>query len=186
MARPANRRATYEDLLEVPAHLVAQIIDGELVTSPRPAPPHALAGSALGGEIMGPFQFGRGGPGGWWVLDEPELHLRGDILVPDLAGWRRARLPAMPSTAFFELSPDWVCEIVSAGSEADDRARKMPIYAREGVPHAWILDPLTRTIESYALESGRWTLLETFRGDTRARVVPFDAIEIDLSVLWTD
>ncbi len=186
MSRPATRRATYEDLLKVPAHLVAEIIDGELITSPRPAPAHALAGSALGVEIMGPFQFGRGGPGGWWILDEPELHLHADIVVPDLAGWRRARMPAMPSTAFFEIAPDWVCEILSPGTEADDRSRKMPIYARERVQHAWIVNPLLRTVESYALEDGRWTLLSTFKGNAKIRTVPFDAVEIDLAVLWAD
>lgn len=186
MARPANRRATYEDLLKVPSHLVAEIIDGELITSPRPALPHALAGSALGGEIMGPFQFGRGGPGGWWILDEPELHLHGDIVVPDLAGWRRERMPSIPNAPFVEIAPDWVCEIVSPGTEADDRNRKMPIYARERVPNAWIINPLSRALESYALEKGRWTLLGTFNGGATVRVVPFDAIEIDLIVLWAE
>ncbi len=186
MARPAHRRATYEDLLAVPDHLVAEIIDGELITSPRPALLHTLAGSVLGSEIIGPFQLGRGGPGGWWILDEPELHLHGDIVVPDLAGWRRERMPSIPNASFVELAPDWVCEILSPGTEADDRSRKMPIYARERVPHAWILNPLTRTLESYELGGGRWILLGTFKGNAKVRVVPFDALELDLAVLWAD
>jgi Uma2 family endonuclease len=127
-----------------------------------------------------------GGPGGWWILDEPELHLHGDVLVPDLAGWRRERMPSIPNAPFVELPPDWVCEIVSSGTEADDRTRKMPISARERIPFAWIINPLSRTIESYALENDRWTLLGAFTGDAKVRVVPFDAIEFGLAILWVD
>lgn len=129
MAEPAERQATYEDLLGVPAHFVAEIVNGRLVTHPRPAPRHLRASSSLGGTLDGPFDKGRGGPGGWWILDEPELHLGPHVLVPDLAGWRRTRLPALPEAAWFELAPDWVCEVLSPGTAADDRAEKLPIYA---------------------------------------------------------
>src|SRR5580700_3070151 len=115
MGDPVKRRATYEDLLAVPEHLIAEIIDGELLTQARPALPHSRAATALGGELHGPFDRGRGGPGGWILLDEPELHIHGDVLVPDLAGWRRERMPELPDAAAIELAPDWVCEVLSPG-----------------------------------------------------------------------
>jgi Uma2 family endonuclease len=160
---------------------------------PRPAPEHATASSALGIEIGGPFHRGRGGPGGWRILDEPELHFPdptepGEIeaLVPDLAGWKRERMPALPRTAYFTLAPDWICEVVSKSTEDFDREEKMPVYAREGVRHAWLVDPIAKTLEVYTLTaSGRWGDAETFRDTEIVRAVPFDAIELDLSALWT-
>lgn len=126
-----RRRATYEELCQVPDHKVAEILDGELIVTPRPALRHASASSGLGGLLWGPFQGGRSGPGGWWILDEPELHLADDILVPDLAGWRRERVPSIPDTAYMTLAPDWVCEVISPATERMDRSRKIRIYARE-------------------------------------------------------
>jgi Uma2 family endonuclease len=184
MGRPANKRATYADLMEVPSHLVAEIVDGELITSPRPALAHARASSRLGIDLGGPFDRGRGGPGGWIILDEPELHLGGDVLVPDLAGWRRERMPTVPDVVGCELAPDWLCEVVSSSTERMDRARKMPIYAREKVPHLWLVNPLSQTLEAYELRGGMWTLLATHQGDTLVRVPPFDAIELELGALW--
>ncbi|HEV8244191.1 MAG TPA: Uma2 family endonuclease [Polyangiaceae bacterium] len=184
MADPARRRATYEDLRSVPAHLVAEIINGELQTSPRPAPTHARAASSLGGELYGPFDRGRGGPGGWIILDEPELHLHGDILVPNLAGWRRLRMPTLPAAAAFELAPDWVCEVLSPSTAAVDRADKVPIYLRESVPYVWLVDPSNQTLEALRLEAGSYRLLGTWRGNANVRVEPFDALELDLSALW--
>src|SRR5438309_11917686 len=122
-----RRRATYDDLLKLPEHLVGEIIDGELIVSPRPASPHAIASSAMGADLFGPFHRSSGGgsgPGGWWILDEPELHFREDVLVPDLAGWRRERMPKVPNVPAFELPPDWVGEIVSPSTERVDRPRK--------------------------------------------------------------
>src|SRR5258706_14438944 len=107
MADAARRRATYADLLAVPENLIGEILEGEIVTQPRPAARHALVSSGLGAEIFGPFHRGRGGPGGWIILDEPELRLHGDVLVPDLAGWRRERVPQLPDVAAFALAPDW-------------------------------------------------------------------------------
>ena len=184
MGDPARRRATYEELLAVPDHLVAELINGALITHPRPASRHALASSVLGSELVGPFHRGKGGPGGWILLDEPELHLHGDVLVPDLAGWRRERMPELPDAAAFELAPDWVCEVLSPSTAATDRAEKMPIYAREGVPHLWLVDPIPRTSEAYRLEADRWTLLGTWRDDARVRVDPFADLELDLAGLW--
>jgi Uma2 family endonuclease len=182
----SSRRATYEDLCQVASHKVAEILDGELIVTPRPALRHARASSGLGGYLWGPFQGGRDGPGGWWILDEPELHLGDDILVPDLAGWRRDRLPAIPDAAYMTLAPDWVCEVISPSTERMDRSRKLRIYAREGVPHLWLLDPIVRTLEVLRLENARWVLLETHSDTDVVRVEPFAAIEIALTALWPD
>ena len=189
MAEPARVRATYKDVLDAPEHLVAEVIDGKLVLSPRPSPPHANVSSALGDELGPPFRRGRGGPGGWILLDEPELHLglEPQILVPDLAGWRRERLPSIDSRmAYFTLPPDWICEVVSPSTGKLDRARKLPLYAAFGVRHAWIVDPLLRTLEVRRLEGGRWVELGTFADDARVRAEPFDAIELELGALWAD
>ena len=184
MADAARRRATYDDLRRVPEHLVAEIIGGELTTSPRPAALHAQAASSLGGELYGPFQRGRGGPGGWIILDEPELHLGADVLVPDLAGWRRERLPELPDVVAFELAPDWVCEVLSPSTVARDRADKVPIYLRERVGYVWLVDPASQTLEAFQLEGSGYRLLGTWRGNAAVRVEPFAALELDLSALW--
>lgn len=186
MAEPAKRRATYEDLLEAPDHLVAEIIDGDLSLMPRPAAPHAAAATALGEELGPPFKRGRGGPGGWILLDEPEVHLASDVLVSDLAGWPRSRLPAIPNEPFLTLAPDWICEVLSTSTEATDRARKLPIYAREQVAHVWLVDPIIRTLEILRRNADGWTLVAVFEGDARVRADPFDAIELDLGALWAD
>lgn len=189
MAQPASRqRATYQDVLAAPPHRVAELVDGVLYTHPRPATPHTWAASSLGEELGPPFKRGRGGPGGWVLLDEPELHLGPttdpDVLVPDLAGWRRERMPQMPEAPWVDLAPDWVCEVVSPSTEALDRGVKMPVYGRYGVKHAWLVDPLEKTLEVYENDAGVWRPRGTFRGDARARVVPFDAIELELAALW--
>src|SRR5437899_1722623 len=155
MASPVKRRVTYDDLLQVPPHRVAEIVDGDLHVSPRPASRHALAASVLWGDLGPPFHHGRGGPGGWWLLFEPELHLGEDVLVPDLAGWRRERMATLRNVAAFTQAPDWVGEVVSPATAAIDRGRKLHIYAREGVDNLWLVDPLARTLEVYRLESGR-------------------------------
>jgi Uma2 family endonuclease len=180
----AKRAATYADLLEVPDHMVAEILDGELYASPRPAVLHALASSALGVEIGGPFHQGRGGPGGWWILDEPELHLQRDVLVPDLAGWRRSKMPTPPAAAAIELAPDWACEILSPSTEAIDRVPKLRIYAREGVGHVWFVNPHTRTLEVLRLERGAWVVVATHDGDVTVNVEPFDAVPLEMYRLW--
>jgi Uma2 family endonuclease len=184
MAEPAQRRATYEDLLAVPDHLVAELIDGVLHSQARPAAIHAAAASVLGGELSGPFHRGRGGPGGWVSLDEPELHLGADVLVPDIAGWRRERMPEIPDAAAFELAPDWVCEVLSPSTEALDRAQKVPLYARQGVSHVWLLNPRGRTLEVLALDGAGYRIANVFAGDASVRVAPFDAIELELAALW--
>jgi Uma2 family endonuclease len=182
--RPAREAATYEDLLRVPDHLVAEILDGELHATPRPGMRHARAASVLGVELGNPFDRGRGGPGGWWILDEPEVHLDADIVVPDLAGWRRDRLPALPDAAAITVTPDWVCEVISPATEALDRGKKLSIYARASVSHAWLINPASRTLEVLRLADGRWTLVATHVGESSARAEPFDGLELSLSALW--
>jgi Uma2 family endonuclease len=185
VSTPVRRFATYADLLKAPDGLVAEIVDGELHTSPRPAPRHAVAASELGAELGPPFSRGRGGPGGWWILDEPELHLGKDILVPDLAGWRRERLPAIKDTPpYFTIVPDWVCEVLSPSTQRFDRIKKLRVYAREGVKHAWLVHPGERTLEVLRLESGRWSIVATFADDALVRAEPFAAVAIDLLSLW--
>jgi len=184
MSLPERQSATYEDLLKVPDTKIAEIIDGELIVSPRPGIPHAIVASGLGGDLGPPFQRGRGGPGGWWILFEPELHLGYHILVPDLAGWRRERMPVVPADPFFTLPPDWICEVVSESSRRIDRIRKLPIYASFEVRHAWLVEPLSKTLEVYRLEGEHWALVATFEGDAEVHAEPFDAIMLELKLLW--
>ena len=192
MASTAPKRATYADVLAAPANAVAQVAHGVLYTHPRPAGPHAAAASVLGMDLGGAFHRGRGGPGGWIILDEPELHLVParppvgdvDVLVPDLAGWRRERMPAVPDAPYFTLPPDWVCEVLSRSTAALDRSEKMEIYAAAGVEHAWLVDPAARTREAYRRQDLAWLRLGTWHDDARVRVPPFDAIELELGALW--
>ncbi|MCX5740913.1 MAG: Uma2 family endonuclease, partial [Proteobacteria bacterium] len=171
MADPAKRRTVYEDLLATPEHLVAEIIDGDLRVSPRPGGPHTVATSTLGMMIGMPFDLGGGGgPGGWTILDEPELHLGSNILVPDLAGWRTERMAAVGNVAHFTLPPDWVCEMLSRSTAVNDRLEKLPIYAAAGVQFAWLVDALARTIEVMRLHEGHWLLLAMHAGDVQVRL----------------
>jgi Uma2 family endonuclease len=179
-----REHATYEDLIAVPENMVAELIDGELYASPRPAGPHTMAASALGFVIGPPFHFGNGGPGGWWILDEPELHFGRNVLVPDLAGWRKERMPEIPKNHVFSVVPDWVCEVISPSSGRLDRTKKMPIYARQGVRFAWIIDPDQQVLEVRTLQAdGDWRR-EDYGGDQPLRVPPFEEIEIDFSLIW--
>jgi Uma2 family endonuclease len=184
MAELAHCRATYADLEAVPPHLVAEIIGGELVTHPRPAPRHASAAIELGFEIAGPYGRGRGGPGGWIFLAEPELHLGADVVVPDLAGWRRERLPVEPETAYVEVAPDWVCEISSPSTRDYDRGPKRALYAAAGVGYLWLLDPRAKLLEAFALTQGKWLLLNTFQAEDAVSVAPFDAVSFPLTNLF--
>ena len=177
-------RATYRDVLDAPAHQVAEIINGTLHTHPRPAPTHGEASSNLGFELGPPFGRGRGGPGGWRIHFEPELHLGDEILVPDLAGWRRERMPELPDTAYFTLAPDWACEVLSASTRRVDLQEKRPVYAREGVAYLWLVDPTDRTLEAFELREGEWVLIACAKDDEPVSVRPFDAITFSLGDLW--
>ncbi|MFZ5469781.1 MAG: Uma2 family endonuclease [Myxococcota bacterium] len=181
-----RKPATYEDLKAIPDTMIAQIVGGELYASPRPAFGHARVSSVLGMKLGGPFDLGDGGPGGRWIFYEPELHLQRDILVPDLAGWRKARMPRppAPSEPFLTLAPDWVCEVLSPSTASLDRVKKKHVYAREGVSHLWFIDPLARTLEVLRLDAGRWVEVDSYEGDAQVRPEPFEAVELDLAALW--
>ncbi len=191
MAQAAEKLATYQDVLDAPPHVVAEVIAGRLHTHPRPAPKHAFAYTALGAKLVPPYQFGEGGPGGWLIVDEPELHLPAgatnpDIVVPDIAGWRRERMPTLPETAYFETTPDWACEILSPSTARLDRGEKRDVYAREGVTHLWLVDPTVRQLEAFELREGRWVLLTTLSGSAEVAVAPFAAVPFSLGSLWAD
>lgn len=175
--------ATYADIEAAPENLVAEIIDGELMTHPRPSPRHGLAASALGVELGGPFQKGIGGPGGWVFVDEPEVKFGSDILVPDLAAWRQDRF-VVPERNYYEIAPDWVCEVLSASTERRDRTIKKRIYAVGGVSYLWILDPRLQVLETFAFKAGAWVDTGTFFSDNIVRAVPFNAISFSLADLW--
>lgn len=188
---PARNSPEVEAAFEaVPPEMVAEILDGELFTFVRPARPHTRSASRLTMTLGAPFDLGDGGPGGWVILIEPELHLgpRPDKLVPDLAAWKRERMPDAvgdkETPAYHDVAPDWVCEVISTGTERVDRGKKMRIYRREGVKHVWLLSPLLRTLEVYRLEGGMWLLLETYEDEAKIRAEPFDALEIDLAAIW--
>lgn len=181
---PGGKRATYDDIVRLPETMIGEIMDGELLTQPRPAVPHAFSASALGVFLGGPFGFGINGPGGWIILRQPELHFDRDVLVPDLAGWRRERMPEPPSTAAITLPPDWVCEVLSPSTESTDRSRKMGVYARRGVEHVWLVNPLQRTLEVYRREGELWVRLGAHEGASRVQAQPFEAITLDLAPIW--
>jgi Uma2 family endonuclease len=185
MTEKIKERATYDDLVRAPEDRIAELVDGALYLSPQPAIRHVNATSVLGGELNGSFQRGRGGPGGWWIFDEPELHLGGDVLVPDLAGWRRERMPELPEGVGIATSPDWICEALSPSTESFDRRLKMPRYAAEGVRYLWLLDPSARRLEVFALQDASWLPLESYQGSALVSAPPFEAIAIELDSLWT-
>lgn len=185
MGLPEKKSATYADLCGLPEHLVGEIVDGELYASPRPALPHALATSNLLSELAGPFRYGGGDgrpPGGWLILVEPELHIVDQTMVPDLAGWRRERMPDV-TAASAELAPDWLCEVLSPSTAILDRTKKMPHYLRAGVRHLWLVDPIRQTLEVYKA-TDVWQSVGTHTGASKVRAEPFDAIELDLALLW--
>ena len=177
-------RATYQDVLDAPPHRVAEIVGGVLYTNPRPPMLHALAKSSLGVNIGGPFDHDADGPGGWWVVFEPELHLGEDILVPDLAGWRRGHMPDFPDAAYCTLAPDWVCEVLSPSTRKLDLHGKRPVYARERVGHLWLVDPVERTLEAFELRDGEWVPIASARDDAPVRIRPFEAVTFSLGDLW--
>ena len=183
MSARVREHATYEDLLRVPENMVAELIEGELFASPRPRGAHTRAASRLGYILGPPFDFGEGGPGGWTILDEPELHMGMNVLVPDLAGWRNERMPEVPDTQVVTIVPDWICEVLSPSTARLDRAKKLPIYARNGMQYSWIIDVDAQFLEVRRLENGAWREVAVFTGD-KVRAEPFDAIEMDMTRIW--
>jgi Uma2 family endonuclease len=184
MSEPARRRATYEDVLNAPEHQVAELIDGQLHLQPRPAPRHARSAGAISDQLGGPFDRGVGGPGGWIILIEPELHLGDNVLVPDVAGWRRSTLPELPDEAYFTVAPDWVAEVASPRTQRTDRTLKLPLYRDHKVSYLWLADPLSQLLEVFRLQADGYLLVAALGAEQQARIEPFDAIEFDISALW--
>jgi Uma2 family endonuclease len=187
MLEPARKRATYEDLYTIPENMTGEIIGGELIATPRPSRKHLYSASLLGGGIIPTYGMGRGGgPGGWIILLEPEIAFGEDILVPDLAGWKKERFPASEETNWISVRPDWVCEVLSPSTARNDRIKKMRVFAGHEVPYAWLIDPVLMTLEVFRLESGRWLLLNAFTEDEKVRAEPFEELEIELASLWLE
>lgn len=185
MAEAAKGEATYEDLYGVPEGSVGEIINGELIVTPQPSRMHGFSAYALGGELLPPYQFGRGGgPGGWVIIGEPEIKLAKNYLVPDIAGWKRERFPHSEETNWISVSPDWITEILSPSTVRVDRIKKMAIYAKHGVSYLWLIDPTAKTLEAFRLEAGGWLLRAVYGESDKVRVEPFADIEIDLKNLW--
>ena len=176
--------ATYQNVLDAPEHVVAELIGGTLHTHPRPAPRHARAGARLISKLGPPFDEGDGGPGGWRIFYEPELHLAGEVLVPDLAGWCRERMPELPDTAYFTLAPDWACEILSPSTRAHDLVHKRPLYAAAAIAYLWLIDPVEQILEAFALADGHWRLIGAVEHDDAVQIPPFDAVTFQLGDLW--
>jgi Uma2 family endonuclease len=178
--------ATYEDVKNAPDNKVAEILDGTLHLSPRPAPRHALAATRLSTLLVDPFDRGRGGPGGWWILIEPEIHIGPHVVVPDIGGWRRERMSALPEEPFFSVIPDWVCEVLSPSTERIDRSSKLRIYAEAGVAHVWLVSPIHRTLEVLRRHDVSWVIDRVITADDPVRVEPFDALALEVAALWPE
>jgi Uma2 family endonuclease len=184
MAEPAKNQATYDDLYSIPENMIGEIIDGELIVSPRPTSGHSEASTSLVAELAPPYRFGRGGPGGWIIHFEPEIHFGANVVVPDIAGWKRERYTISPNEHRITISPDWICEVLSPGTARTDRIRKMRIFADHEVPYVWLIDPALMTLEVYRLQSGNWVVQGLYAENDKVRAVPFEEVEIDLANLW--
>jgi Uma2 family endonuclease len=184
MTQPAQRTATYEDLLAVPEHQVAEILFGRLVTHPHPAPQYVSAATALSGILGTAVQPKAGESGGWAFMTEPKLHLGPHVLVPDLAAWRREKLRGLPEKAWIDVTPDWVCEVLSPSTERYDRCEKRTIYAKAGVGHLWFVGPRSEMLEAYELTNGKWLVLGAFFGDAQIIAPPFGDVTFPLGLLW--
>jgi Uma2 family endonuclease len=180
MGHAGHIQTLYAALEALPEGVVGEIINGQLYAHPRPAGPHALTASHLGVDLGGPYDRGRGGPGGWWIIYEPEVHfvLNVELMVPDLAGWRRSRMPQVPDDQRFDVVPDWVCEVLSPSTASRDREVKMPLYARYGVSYAWLVDPIARRLEAFALDEGQWVEVASFGDGEPIAAPPFEAVAL--------
>jgi len=186
-AEPARKKATYEDIYNIPDDMTGEIINGELIVTPKPAPRHALAAVALGSKIAPLYHFGEGGgPGGWVILSEVEVLFGEDLLVPDWSGWRKDNFPGWPETNWFLKAPDWICEIISPATVANDKVRKMDIYAGFEVSYYWLIDPRDKTLETFRLQSGIWARMRGYAGNAKVRAEPFSEVELDLGSFWIE
>ena len=187
MADTAKKKATYEDLFSIPDNMTGEIIGGELFATPRPSRKHVYSSSALVAEVLPPYQFGEGGgPGGWVILIEPEVGFGEDILVPDLAGWKEEKYPDEEPHNWISVAPDWVCEVLSPSTQRLVKMEKMAIYARHGVAHVWLIDPIAKTLDVFRLKAGEWVVAGLYVEGAKVRAEPFTEIEINLDDLWQE
>ncbi|HEX3763053.1 MAG TPA: Uma2 family endonuclease [Kofleriaceae bacterium] len=183
--KPGPRTPTLADLDALPPGIVGEIIDGVLYTMTKPRMRHQRTTRLIGGTIGAPFDDERDGPDGWWIVTEPGIELPNTPEIsPDVAGWRRTRMPEMPNDEPIRMVPDWVCEILSKSTRRHDLLVKMPYYARVGVAYAWIMDLEARVLTAQRLESGRWVTIGTYSDETEARLEPFDVVPLDVRAWW--
>lgn len=177
--------ATYQDVLDAPEHMIAELVAGDLYLQPRPAARHVRSASRIGGLLSAPFEFGRGGPGGWTILDEPELHLGEDVLVPDLAGWRSEAASELDwEIAYFEVAPQWVCEVLSPSTARHDRILKLDVYHANRIDWAWLVDPSQQSVEVFSWSESGWLRTQTAVGRAPAALEPFGALPLELDLVW--
>ncbi len=188
MIESVKSNADYADLYSIPENMIGEIIDGELYAMPRPSPRHCNTASSLGIIIGYYYKIGmNGGIGGWWILDKPGIHfsdLKEDIMVPDISGWKKEKMPELPAETYFSVTPDWICEILSPATAAHDRKKKLPKYAKFGVSYFWIVDPANRTVEILKLKNGEYSVSAVYCEDDKMKAEPFTEILIDLKNIW--
>jgi len=183
--KPSTKPPTLADLDALPPGIVGEIIDGVLYTMTKPRMRHQRTGTGISADLRGPFDLGRGGPGGWWIVTEPGIELPNTPEIsPDVAGWRRERMPEMPGDEPIRVVPDWVCEILSKNTRRHDQVVKMPYYAKIGVAYAWVADAEARVLVAYRLESGAWRVIGTYSNETEARIEPFDTVPVNVADWW--
>jgi Uma2 family endonuclease len=183
--KPSMKAPTFADLDALPPGIVGEIIDGVLYTMTKPRMRHQRTTTGIGGDLRGPFDLGRSGPGGWWIVTEPGIELPNTPEIsPDVAGWHRERMPEMPGDEPIRVVPDWVCEILSKITRRHDQLVKMPYYANVGVAYAWVVDLEARVLTAQRLESGRWLTNGTYSDEIDARIAPFDAIPLNVADWW--
>jgi Uma2 family endonuclease len=183
--KPSPRAPTLADLDALPPGIVGEIIEGVLYTMTKPRMRHQRTGLEIGSGLLGPFDHGFGGPGGWWIVTEPGIELPNTPEIsPDVAGWRRERMPEMPVDEPIRLVPDWVCEILSPTTRRHDMLHKQPYYAKIGVPIMWLVDIEARVLTVHRLESSHWVTIGTYSDEIEARIAPFDAVPLNVTRWW--
>jgi Uma2 family endonuclease len=184
--KPSMKPPTLADLDALPPGIVGEIIEGVLYTMTKPRMRHQRTATRIGGKLSDPFDAGPGGPGGWWIVNEPGIELPNDTkeISPDVAGWRRERMPEMPGDEPIRVVPDWLCEILSPTTRRHDLLRKQPYYAKVGVPFMWLIDLDARVLTAYRLEGTAWLTVGTYSEETEARIAPFDAVPLNVASWW--
>jgi Uma2 family endonuclease len=183
--KPRTSPPTLADLDALPPGIIGEIIEGVLYTMTKPRARHQRTGLEIGSGLLGPFDHGRGGPGGWWIVTEPGIELPSTPEIsPDVAGWRRERMADLPVDEPIRVVPDWVCEILSPTTRRHDMLRKLPYYAKIGVPFMWLVDIEARVLTVHRLDGDTWRVIGTYSDETEARIEPFDAVPLSIADWW--